>query len=152
MLQPPGRGTAWRKGFKTPPDYNDNGYNCGGKGVNTIDKVSTRYWYEFWICVEVVGLSGQRQLVQMCDLLCISKTKNDFEGIRIFLYNFYNFWICKVQHNSKNNHRCGVCGNEFSSPSKSNEPGPGNRYATGVIVAKYQAGQTSKYESVLFAL
>lgn len=56
--------------------------------------------------------------------------------------------IPQVQHNAQNNHRCGVCGNEYSSPTKSNEPGPGNRFASGMIVAKYQPGQISKSSSL----
>lgn len=31
--QPPGRSSAWRAGFPTPKNYNDNGLNCGGFGV-----------------------------------------------------------------------------------------------------------------------
>ncbi|XP_045488901.1 uncharacterized protein LOC110993889 [Pieris rapae] len=30
VWSPPGRATAWRLGFKTPPDYDDTGLNCGG--------------------------------------------------------------------------------------------------------------------------
>ena len=30
MDQPPARNAAWRFGFKTPPNYDDVGLNCGG--------------------------------------------------------------------------------------------------------------------------
>jgi len=30
MLEPPSRTSAWRSGFSTPIDYNDNQHNCGG--------------------------------------------------------------------------------------------------------------------------
>ncbi|CAG9129586.1 unnamed protein product [Plutella xylostella] len=30
VLDPPGRGTAWRAGFPAKPDYDDDGLNCGG--------------------------------------------------------------------------------------------------------------------------
>ncbi|CAF4878280.1 unnamed protein product [Pieris macdunnoughi] len=30
VLQPPGRATMWRMGFKTPANYDDTGVNCGG--------------------------------------------------------------------------------------------------------------------------
>ncbi|XP_063625634.1 uncharacterized protein LOC134797342 [Cydia splendana] len=33
VLNPPGRATAWRFGFKTPTNYDDNGLNCGGVGT-----------------------------------------------------------------------------------------------------------------------
>jgi len=33
ILNPPGRATAWRKGFNTPKDYTDNALNCGGFGT-----------------------------------------------------------------------------------------------------------------------
>lgn len=33
MWDPPGRGTMWRFGFNVPPDYDDNGLNCGGISV-----------------------------------------------------------------------------------------------------------------------
>ncbi|XP_047992291.1 uncharacterized protein LOC125231006 [Leguminivora glycinivorella] len=32
VLDPPGRATAWRYGFRTPVNYDDNGLNCGGVG------------------------------------------------------------------------------------------------------------------------
>lgn len=34
LTDPPGRGTMWRYGFNVPPDYNDNGLNCGGITVS----------------------------------------------------------------------------------------------------------------------
>ena len=30
LVEPPGRATAWRYGFNTPTDYNDNQLYCGG--------------------------------------------------------------------------------------------------------------------------
>lgn len=30
VLQPPSRASAWRYGFPTPPNYDDDGLNCGG--------------------------------------------------------------------------------------------------------------------------
>jgi predicted carbohydrate-binding protein with CBM5 and CBM33 domain len=30
MENPPARNSAWRFGFNTPPNYNDNELNCGG--------------------------------------------------------------------------------------------------------------------------
>lgn len=33
MLSPPQRSSMFRLGFKVPPNYNDNGLNCGGFGV-----------------------------------------------------------------------------------------------------------------------
>lgn len=33
MLSPPQRSSMFRFGFKVPPNYNDNGLNCGGFGV-----------------------------------------------------------------------------------------------------------------------
>ncbi|XP_017065794.2 uncharacterized protein LOC108104322 isoform X2 [Drosophila eugracilis] len=30
LIDPPGRASAWRFGFKTPPDYNDHELYCGG--------------------------------------------------------------------------------------------------------------------------
>lgn len=32
MNEPAARNTAWRYGFNTPPNYNDNELNCGGAG------------------------------------------------------------------------------------------------------------------------
>lgn len=32
LIQPPGRSTAWRYGFPTPPNYNDHEIYCGGFG------------------------------------------------------------------------------------------------------------------------
>ena len=32
MNEPAARNTAWRFGFNTPPNYNDNELNCGGAG------------------------------------------------------------------------------------------------------------------------
>jgi hypothetical protein len=87
MSNPPARSTAWRKGFNTPVNYDDNGLNCGGKAV---------------------------------------------------------------QH-EMNGGKCGVCGDRFDLKRKPNEPGPGNRYATGTIVATYQAGQTIDVETRLTA-
>jgi len=33
LTEPPARGTAWRYGFNTPKDYNDNELFCGGFAV-----------------------------------------------------------------------------------------------------------------------
>lgn len=33
MLDPPSRSSMWRYGFNVPPNYNENGLNCGGYGV-----------------------------------------------------------------------------------------------------------------------
>ncbi|KAL4714860.1 hypothetical protein ACJJTC_012532 [Scirpophaga incertulas] len=30
VVQPPSRASAWRRGFPTPPNYDDDGVNCGG--------------------------------------------------------------------------------------------------------------------------
>ncbi|EFX65039.1 hypothetical protein DAPPUDRAFT_65736 [Daphnia pulex] len=38
MLSPPQRSSMFRFGFKVPPNYNDNGLNCGGFGYNDINK------------------------------------------------------------------------------------------------------------------
>ncbi|XP_052811640.1 uncharacterized protein LOC128239176 [Mya arenaria] len=32
LLVPPGRSSAWRERFPVPPNYDDNGLNCGGRG------------------------------------------------------------------------------------------------------------------------
>ena len=37
FTNPPSRASAWRYGFDTPPDYDDNGNNCGGFS-NQYDK------------------------------------------------------------------------------------------------------------------
>lgn len=36
ILDPPGRGSMWRYGFDVPPDYDDNGLNCGGISVRYL--------------------------------------------------------------------------------------------------------------------
>jgi hypothetical protein len=36
MLEPPSRNSAWRAGFNTPLDVDDNGHNCGGFAVRTF--------------------------------------------------------------------------------------------------------------------
>lgn len=33
LMDPVNRGSAWRKGFKTPTNYDDNGNYCGGYTV-----------------------------------------------------------------------------------------------------------------------
>ncbi|XP_064644373.1 uncharacterized protein LOC135498129 [Lineus longissimus] len=33
LIEPPSRVSAWRFGFKTPVDYDDDGWNCGGVGM-----------------------------------------------------------------------------------------------------------------------
>lgn len=35
LLSPPQRGSLWRFGYDTPPNYDDNGLFCGGLEVNT---------------------------------------------------------------------------------------------------------------------
>ena len=35
LTEPPGRSTAWRFGFHTPRNDNDNELNCGGFNVST---------------------------------------------------------------------------------------------------------------------
>lgn len=34
LIDPPARSTAWRYGFKTPVNYNDNELYCGGYTVS----------------------------------------------------------------------------------------------------------------------
>jgi len=34
LMEPVNRGSAWRKGFKTPVNYDDEGNYCGGLSVN----------------------------------------------------------------------------------------------------------------------
>ncbi|XP_067933101.1 polycystin-1-like protein 3 [Watersipora subatra] len=46
------------------------------------------------------------------------------------------------QHDSVNQGRCGVCGEEYSKQNKRLEPGPGNVFATGTIVGNYNQGET----------
>ena len=36
LTEPPGRSTAWRFGFSTPTNYNDNELNCGGFNVSMM--------------------------------------------------------------------------------------------------------------------
>lgn len=38
VMDPVNRLSAWRKGFKTPPNYTDNQGFCGGKEVRERDK------------------------------------------------------------------------------------------------------------------
>lgn len=40
MLDPPSRSSMWRYGFNVQPNYNENGLNCGGYGVqfNSINQ------------------------------------------------------------------------------------------------------------------
>ena len=47
MNAPAARNTAWRYGFNTPPNYNDNELNCGGAGVqHTLNgKLTKVYWH-----------------------------------------------------------------------------------------------------------
>ena len=42
-------------------------------------------------------------------------------------------------HNSVNKGRCGICGDEYSAPSKQFQAG--GKYATGTIARSYQPGQ-----------
>jgi len=34
LMEPVNRGSAWKKGFKTPVNYDDDGNYCGGLSVN----------------------------------------------------------------------------------------------------------------------
>ena len=34
LVDPPARGTMWRLGFSTPPNYNDHELFCGGYAVS----------------------------------------------------------------------------------------------------------------------
>lgn len=56
------------------------------------------------------------------------------------------------QHGPKNQGRCGVCGEEYSDPNKKLEPGPTNKFATGLITGNYQQGETSIYTLLFNAL
>lgn len=40
LVGPASRGSAWRQGFKTPVDYNDEGLYCGGYSVSIEQMVS----------------------------------------------------------------------------------------------------------------
>lgn len=41
MIDPPSRSSAWRRGFNTSINYDDNGVYCGGYGVsNKIIKIT----------------------------------------------------------------------------------------------------------------
>lgn len=44
LMHPPGRGSAWRFGFKTPTNYNDEGLYCGGYSVCSI-------YFFFFFCL-----------------------------------------------------------------------------------------------------
>lgn len=39
LMDPVNRSSAWRKGFKTPPNYTDNENSCGGLGVSANLKI-----------------------------------------------------------------------------------------------------------------
>lgn len=43
-----------------------------------------------------------------------------------------------------NGGKCGVCGDDYSAQLKSNEPGPGNKYANGTIVDTFVQGADSR--------
>ena len=38
LLSPPQRGSLWRFGYDTPPNYDDNGLFCGGLEVKIVVK------------------------------------------------------------------------------------------------------------------
>ncbi|XP_041356040.1 uncharacterized protein LOC121373444 [Gigantopelta aegis] len=40
LVEPPGRATAWRYGFKTPINYNDNALYCGGFGTHVSERTT----------------------------------------------------------------------------------------------------------------
>ena len=48
FIEPPSRASAWRYGFDTRPDYDDNGNNCGGFSVSLseISKSLQNKWDE----------------------------------------------------------------------------------------------------------
>lgn len=56
LIDPPARGSAWRFGFNTPINYNDNEMSCGGLNVmfhflfTKIDNVLTR-WHRLHIII-----------------------------------------------------------------------------------------------------
>ena len=44
LLEPPSRSSAWRLGFNTPPNYDDNQLFCGGASVSIIhNRLHFRY-------------------------------------------------------------------------------------------------------------
>ena len=43
LMHPPQRSSAWRFGFQTPTNYDDNTQFCGGFGVGLI------FWYSYHI-------------------------------------------------------------------------------------------------------
>ncbi|CAK1555527.1 unnamed protein product [Leptosia nina] len=55
VLQPPGRATMWRMGFKTPANYDDSGLNCGG-----FDKQYTENEGNCGICGDAYDMSIPR--------------------------------------------------------------------------------------------
>ena len=65
--------------------------------------------------------------------------------IHIALSTTKLFMFLQNQHGPKNQGRCGVCGEEYSDPNKKLEPGPTNKFATGLITGNYQQGETSIY-------
>lgn len=40
LVDPPSRASAWRFGYDTPIDYNDNEGFCGGFNVSIVDTIS----------------------------------------------------------------------------------------------------------------
>ena len=55
----------------------------------------------------------------------------------------YFLYILRQAQHGPNRGRCGVCGEEYSKTDKLLEPGPANKYATGLITARYTPGQIS---------
>ena len=36
LMDPPARNSMWRSDFKSKPNYDDNGLNCGGYSVSSL--------------------------------------------------------------------------------------------------------------------
>ena len=43
LIEPPSRASAWRYGFSTPANYDDNQLFCGGKQVRIQGQTPLRY-------------------------------------------------------------------------------------------------------------
>ena len=55
LMQPPSRSSAWRNGFPTPANYNDNELFCGGFWVGGVpERISSLKWCHN----ELVGVSN----------------------------------------------------------------------------------------------
>ena len=62
MLDPPNRSSMWHYGFNVPPNYNDNGLNCGGFTVIRIfnSSIFSRF-FMFHLRVQQVQHNGINQ-------------------------------------------------------------------------------------------